>query len=210
MVKLKEIHPNVKFRLVMQFFGGLVSMAVMPFLAIYFAGKLGATITGIVLVVVILSGIAGGFLGGTLSDKWGRKKNMVYGEFGLLVSYVFITLCNSPWFDLPYVTAFLFIFNMFFGGLFSPAAQAMIIDVTDSASRKTVFTISYWLANLANAIGGIVGHFSSKTTCFNSSSASRPSRLFLYWSRSYSSRKAIHLRIPMKMDLLYPSVIAAC
>ena len=24
---------------------------------------------------------------------------MVYGELGLLVSYVFITLCNSPWFD---------------------------------------------------------------------------------------------------------------
>ncbi|UTE73812.1 MFS transporter [Rossellomorea marisflavi] len=166
MVKLKGIHPNVKFRLVMQFFGGLVSMAVMPFLAIYFAGKLGATITGIVLVVVILSGIAGGFLGGSLSDKLGRKKIMVYGELGLLVSYVFITLCNSPWFDLPYVTAFLFIFNMFFGGLFSPAAQAMIIDVTDSASRKTVFTISYWLANLANAIGGVVGAFLFKDYLF--------------------------------------------
>ncbi|MHC8523087.1 hypothetical protein ACPJHQ_20425 [Rossellomorea sp. H39__3] len=82
MVKLKEIHPNVKFRLVMQFFGGLVSMAVMPFLAIYFAGKLGAAITGIVLVVVILSGIAGGFLGGTLSDKWGGRRSWCTGSSG--------------------------------------------------------------------------------------------------------------------------------
>ncbi len=150
----------------MQFLGGLVSMAVIPFMAIYFAQKIGATQTGIILVLIVISGIAGGFIGGHISDKIGRRKIMILAELGIMVTYFFIALCNSPWFDLPYVTAAFFVLNMFAGGMFQPAAQAMIIDVTDSDSRKLVFTISYWLGNLATAIGGIVGAFLFKAYLF--------------------------------------------
>ncbi|WP_421383973.1 MDR family MFS transporter [Bacillus salacetis] len=165
-MKLKDIHPNIKLRLGMQFLGGLISMAVIPFLAIYFAQKIGAAVTGIILVLIVISGVAGGFIGGHISDKIGRRKIMIYSEIGVLISYLLIAVCNSPWFDLPYVSAGLFIINMFSGGMFQPAAQAMIIDVTDSASRKLVFTISYWLGNLATAIGGIIGAFLFKTYLF--------------------------------------------
>ncbi|MFF2796629.1 hypothetical protein [Lysinibacillus xylanilyticus] len=48
-MKLRDIHPNIKLRLVMQFLGSLISMAVIPFLAIYFTQKIGATKTGIYL-----------------------------------------------------------------------------------------------------------------------------------------------------------------
>ena len=92
---------------------------------------------------------------------------MIYSELGLLLSYLFIALCNSPWFDLSYFSAAFFTINMFWGGMFQPAAQAMIIDITNSESRKVVFTISYWLGNLATAIGGILAHFFSKITYSN-------------------------------------------
>ncbi|MGD7024905.1 MFS transporter [Rossellomorea vietnamensis] len=165
-MRLKDIHPNIRLRLIMQFLGGLVSMAVIPFLAIYFAEKIGAAVTGILLVLIVICGVAGGFIGGHISDKIGRRKIMIYAEMGVLLSYLLISLCNSPWFDLPYVSAGLFIINMFCGGLFQPAAQAMIIDVTDTGSRKLVFTISYWLGNLASAIGGIFGAFLFKDYLF--------------------------------------------
>ncbi|WP_226671929.1 MDR family MFS transporter [Rossellomorea aquimaris] len=165
-MRIRDIHPNLKLRLAMQFLGGLVSMAVIPFMAIYFAQKIGATQTGIILVLIVISGIAGGFIGGHISDKIGRRKIMILAELGIMVTYFFIALCNSPWFDLPYVTAAFFVLNMFAGGMFQPAAQAMIIDVTDSDSRKLVFTISYWLGNLATAIGGIVGAFLFKAYLF--------------------------------------------
>ncbi|PJO44625.1 MFS transporter [Lysinibacillus xylanilyticus] len=165
-MKLRDIHPNIKLRLVMQFLGSLISMAVIPFLAIYFTQKIGATKTGIILILIVISGVIGGFIGGHISDKIGRKKIMIYAELGILLSYLFIALCNSPWFDLPYISATFFIINMFCGGMFQPAAQAMIIDVTNSESRKLVFTISYWLGNLSTAIGGIIGAFLFKNYLF--------------------------------------------
>ncbi|MFJ6208840.1 MFS transporter [Lysinibacillus sp. NPDC092081] len=165
-MKMKDIHPNIKLRLAMQFLGSLISMAVIPFLAIYFTQKIGATKTGIILILIVISGVIGGFIGGHISDKIGRKKIMIYAELGLLFSYLFIALCNSPWFNLPYISAAFFIINMFCGGMFQPAAQAMIIDVTNSESRKLVFTISYWLGNLSTAIGGIIGAFLFKNYLF--------------------------------------------
>ncbi|PFG03559.1 MFS transporter [Bacillus sp. es.034] len=165
-MRIRDIHPNLKLRLAMQFLGGLVTMAVIPFMAIYFAQKIGATQTGIILVLIVISGIIGGFIGGHISDKIGRRKIMILGELGIMMTFFFIALCNSPWFDLPYVTAAFFVLNMFAGGMFQPAAQAMIIDVTDSDSRKLVFTVSYWLGNLATAIGGIIGAFLFKTYLF--------------------------------------------
>lgn len=91
---------------------------------------------------------------------------MIYAELGILLSYLFIALCNSPWFDLPYISATFFIINMFCGGMFQPAAQAIIIDVTNSESRKLVFTISYWLGNLSTAIRGFIGAFLFKNYLF--------------------------------------------
>ncbi|KOP70192.1 MFS transporter [Lysinibacillus sp. FJAT-14745] len=165
-MKLRDIHPNIKLRLAMQFLGSLISMAVIPFLAIYFTQNIGATRTGIILILIVISGVIGGFIGGHVSDKIGRKKIMIYAELGLLLSYLFIAFCNSPWFNLPYISAAFFIINMFCGGMFQPAAQAMIIDVTNSESRKLVFTISYWLGNLSTAIGGIIGAFLFKNYLF--------------------------------------------
>lgn len=165
-MKLQDIHPNIKLRLAMQFLGGLISMAVIPFLAIYFAQKIGAAETGIILILIVISGVIGGFIGGHVSDKIGRRKIMIYSELGVLISFLCIAICNSPWFDLPYVSIAFFFINMFCGGMLQPAAQAMIIDVTDSESRKLVFTISYWLGNLSNAIGGIIGAFLFKNHLF--------------------------------------------
>lgn len=165
-MKLRDIHPNVKLRLAMQFLGNLISMAVIPFLAIYFSQKIGATKTGIILIIIVISGVIGGLIGGHVSDRIGRKKIMIYSELGMLLSYLIIALCNSPWFDSPYFSVAFFIINMFCGGMFQPAAQAMIIDITNSESRKVVFTISYWLGNLATAIGGIFGAFLFKNYLF--------------------------------------------
>ncbi|WP_341770946.1 MFS transporter [Alkalibacillus almallahensis] len=128
-----------------------------PFSCDLFAKKIGASLTGVILICVVISGVIGALVGGHLSDKIGRRKIMIYSDLGMFVTYLFIALCNSPWYDLPYITAALFVINMFFGGIFQPAAQAMIIDLTDSQSRKLVFTISYWVSNLSTAIGGIVG-----------------------------------------------------
>ncbi|MCF6136335.1 MFS transporter [Pseudalkalibacillus berkeleyi] len=158
-MKFKEFHPNVQIRIVVQFLSVLASTSIIPFLAIYFAKTIGETLTGFFYILVILSGVIGGLIGGHLSDKLGRKKLMVLSESVVLITYMAITLVNSPWIISPYTTITLFMINMFFSGIFLPAAQAMMIDVSTPQNRKYIYGFSYWANNLAMAIGGIVGAF---------------------------------------------------
>lgn len=158
-MKFRELHPNVRLRILVQFLSALAATSIIPFLAIYFAKTIGETLTGIFYIVVIISGVIGGLIGGHLSDQIGRKKLMVLSEMMILLTYIAITLVNSPWIESPYATIAIFIVNMFFGGLFIPAAQAMIIDVSTIENRKYIYSLSYWANNLAMAIGGMVGAF---------------------------------------------------
>ncbi len=158
-MRFRDFHPNIKIRIVVQFLTGLASMMVLPFLAIYFANRVGAVITGFMLLAVILAGVVGGFIGGFYADRVGRRKLMILSEAAVFVTFILIAFANSTWFDSPYFTFVMFIFNMFFGGLFGPASQAMIIDVSTSESRKYIFGITYWVSNLSIAIGGITGAF---------------------------------------------------
>ncbi|WP_240793470.1 MFS transporter [Psychrobacillus vulpis] len=41
----------------------------------------------------------------------------------------------------------------------SPAYSALIIDESNPENRRAVYTFSYWLNNLAGAIGGLIGAF---------------------------------------------------
>ena len=154
-----QLHRNIQLRLVVEFLTSLASMTVLPYLAIYFTNKIGQTTVGFVLILVVLAGIFGGFVGGHYSDKIGRKKLMVAADSLTGFLFVCIAFVNSPWLDLPYVTCLLLVIAMFFMGVMGPVAQAMIIDVSTPKNRKMVFTLSYWAMNLALAVGGIIGAY---------------------------------------------------
>ena len=45
-------------------------------------------------------------------------------------------------------------------GFFNTASQAMIVDLTTSENRRTVYSIQYWIINFAIMIGsGLSGWF---------------------------------------------------
>lgn len=158
-MKLFQLHPNIQLRLAVEFLTTLATMTVLPFVAVYFASRLGATIVGFMLMVIVVVGVCGGFMGGFYSDKIGRKKLLIAADAATVVMYVCIAFVNSPWLDLPYVTFLFFVIALFFSGIMMPVAQAMIIDVSTEENRKMIFTLFYWAMNLAVAVGGIVGAF---------------------------------------------------
>lgn len=158
-MRFRDFHRNIQIRIVIQFLITLATTMFLPFLAIYFAKAIGELMTGIFYIVVILSGVIGGMVGGHISDQIGRKKLMILSEFFIGLTYAAIAVVNSPWLEKPYITISLFILNMFFSGLLLPAAGAMIIDVSTVENRKYVYSISYWANNLAMALGGVVGAF---------------------------------------------------
>ncbi|MFY0545801.1 MFS transporter [Brevibacillus sp. H7] len=158
-MRFRDFPRTIQIRIALQFLTQATTMMIVPFLAVYFSARVGETLTGIMFVAVILSGVAGGFCGGYFADRLGRKQLMIVAEIIAGVTYLLIAFANSPWFDSPYLTAGLFLINMFGIGLFGPAAQAMIIDVSSPENRKYIYGFMYWASNLAMAIGGMVGGF---------------------------------------------------
>jgi MFS transporter, DHA1 family, multidrug resistance protein B len=156
---LTALHPNIKWRLLVGFISGVANMMVSPYLVIYFSSKLGSSITGIVYISVILSAVIGSFIGGYISDKIGRKKVLMISEMFIGISFLCIALLNSPFADFPYITAGIFVINMFFNGCFQPVTMALILDCSTRSTREKIFRLNYWVNNLSIAIGSLIGGF---------------------------------------------------
>ncbi|KMK77988.1 MFS transporter [Alkalihalobacillus pseudalcaliphilus] len=156
---MKNFHPTIRIRLALQLISSLSSMAVIPYLIIYFSGQLGSTVTGVLFLCVMASNVLGSMIGGYVSDKIGRKKLIVVAELCITLGYMGAALSNYSWGTFPYVTCFFFVGIQFWNGVSSPIYQALVIDVSLPQDRKLIYTYSYWIRNLGVAIGSMIGAF---------------------------------------------------
>ncbi|WP_391204485.1 MDR family MFS transporter [Psychrobacillus sp. L4] len=139
---------------------------IFPFMAIYFTDRLGASITGGLLVLNVILGIISGFYGGYLADKVGRKKVMAVGLFVNVLAYPIMALANSPWFDSVWLTFILFTINGVSSSLSGPATEAMLIDSSTRENRTYMYSLSYWSLNISAMIGSLLGGFFFKEHLF--------------------------------------------
>ncbi|KEO84022.1 MFS transporter [Tumebacillus flagellatus] len=170
-MKYRELHINIRVRLVEAFLVNLVGNMIYPFMAIYFAEKLGAAITGYLMILYILIGLGSGLYGGTLTDRYGRRRMLRWAETGRVLSLATMAFANSPWFDSPVVTLVSMLALNGFGGLAFPAMQAMIVDCTTPENRKFVYSFDYWALNTSLLVGGMVGAFFFRDYLFELMSA---------------------------------------
>lgn len=152
-----KLHPNIRFRLMTIFLITLTSNMVFPFMAIYFAKKIGAGQASLFLSIAIILNFVSSIWGGNFADKVGRKKVMVISEVLRLGTFIMFAVSNSPWFDWPYMTLLFFMINNICSGLYSPASEAMLLDVSTPDDRKYMYSIIYWISNLSIALGGTIG-----------------------------------------------------
>ncbi|OPH47302.1 hypothetical protein BC351_12450 [Paenibacillus ferrarius] len=165
-MRFRDFHHNVKLRIGLSFLSGTANNMVLPFMSIYFSGKLGNTTAGLVVIIGILAGIAAGMIGGYYADRIGRKKLIIAAEIGWMLCFLGMAIANSPWFSSPWLTFVLMIFVSMFWGVHGPANEAMLLDVTAPEVRKFMYAIMYWMNNLSFAIAGIAGAFLFKSYLF--------------------------------------------
>lgn len=156
-MRFRDFHKNIKIRIIETFTSRFVGGMIFPFMTIYLAQHFGAKSTGLLLLITVFIGIANSFLGGYLSDQFGRKKVMLCAEIARLTAFIIMMLCNSPFFVSPLVTFMMMVVNSISWGLAGPANDAMLIDVSTPEQRKMMYSITYWANNLSIAIGGILG-----------------------------------------------------
>jgi len=165
-MRFRDFHPNVKLRLLMSFFSGLVSNMIFPFMAIYFSERLGPTLAGLNVTLSIVVGVVAALIGGHYADRIGRRKMMIAAELLGFVAYVVIMMVNSPWLQSAWITFFMSLSISLFWGLMHPASDAMLLDVTEPESRKYVYQVQYWGNNLSIALTGMIGALLFKNYLF--------------------------------------------
>ncbi|HOV95020.1 MAG TPA: MFS transporter [Spirochaetales bacterium] len=133
-----------------------VGMFVFPFLTLYLTGKLGMSQsdTGKFMLLVSIIYIPGNFIGGKLSDRFGRKHVMIIAQVLSAVLYIpcgFATFARYvPWFILA---------SVFFDGITDPARSAMMTDLTTTENRRAAFSLTYLGHNLGFAVGMLIAGF---------------------------------------------------
>jgi MFS transporter, DHA1 family, multidrug resistance protein B len=153
----RELHRNIKIRIITSFLTRIVGTMIFPFMAIYFSMKVGQVMAGFLLIINVLVSLFVSFYGGYIADRVGRKKVMVTAQGIQVAAFAVMALANSPFLDSVWLTFSMMLVSSVSSGLMNPAAEAMLIDVSTPENRKFMYSLNYWSINLSIALGAIVG-----------------------------------------------------
>jgi MFS family permease len=153
-MKLKSIHPIAINIMIGTLFARLATSMSMPFLAIYLTTVKGISpsVTGAIIGTSVLVGVFAGYIGGNLSDQYGRK-NIMIGSI-IVWTFVFIGFAFAN-----HVILF-FILNALNGicrAFFEPTSRALLSDLTKPENRLMIFNLRYGAINAGVAVGPLIG-----------------------------------------------------
>lgn len=148
------IHPLVYSVVIGTFFSRMSTSMSMPFLAIYLTSvkEIEPAITGMIIGISALVGVLTGFIGGHLSDRYGRKVIMLTS-----LSIWILVFCGFAFADS--ILAF-FICNALNGAcksFFEPSSRALMSEYTSRDNKLKVFNMRYTAINIGVVIGPILG-----------------------------------------------------
>ncbi len=134
-----------------------------PFFSLYITQKfqVGMTQAGIVLGIFSVFGMFGGMVGGGLTDKFGRRKIILFGLVFSALSTLSIGLVNDFTALIP-----LAVLVGLLSDVAGPAHMAMIADILPERQRQEGFGILRVVGNMAWIIGPTIGGFVAKSSFF--------------------------------------------
>ncbi|WP_088014561.1 MDR family MFS transporter [Gottfriedia acidiceleris] len=151
--KLKGMDRNVWIRVIGETITSSAMMMLMPFFALYLEGKVDSMLkVGFIMSISPIASLFGSMAGGRLADLYGRKRMMVFSTLGTSLILVSFALVEG-------YTAFL-ILSILLGisnSFFSPAASAMVADVTEPEERTEAYGLLRVGSNVGTVIGPLLG-----------------------------------------------------
>ncbi|MEK9199967.1 MFS transporter [Lysinibacillus halotolerans] len=156
-MKWRDYPQNVKVRLFTSFFIRVLSSAVIPFMALFFAQEMSKLWAGVFLVMTVIVGFLSNLVGGYVSDRFHRKKILIISSLISACMLVLMTVSLLPEKSIMVLFVVAFILFTISSSMEYPAMEALIIDSTTPKNRKAIYTADYWLSNLSMAIGTAIG-----------------------------------------------------
>jgi len=146
-----------------QFIDRIGGTLLFPFFALYITQKfhVGMTQAGILLGMSSLFGLIGGMAGGALTDKFGRRKLILFGLIFSAVSTLAFGLVTEISVLYPIIIVVGLLSN-----ISHPAHEAMVADILPEEKRQEGFSILRVVANLSWIIGPTIGGFVASINFF--------------------------------------------
>lgn len=134
-----------------------------PFFSLYITQKfnVGMTQAGIVLGIFAIFGLFGGMVGGALTDRFGRRRLILFGLVFSALSTLSLGLVN----DMSVLYALAVVIGLL-SDVAGPAQQAMVADILSEKQRQEGFGILRVVGNLAWIIGPTIGGFIANRSYF--------------------------------------------
>lgn len=148
------LHPLVWIILSGTIFVRTASFMAIPFLALYLHNELQASplLIGVTIGIAPLFSTFGGLIGGYLTDRFGRKS--------VIIITVFIWSLTFTGFAMAPTAAYFVLLNAVNGlcrSFFEPGTQALMIDFTEDAKKRRLFSVRYTAINIAAVMGPLLG-----------------------------------------------------
>jgi predicted MFS family arabinose efflux permease len=112
---------------------------------------LGASAAGLVTGLAGVGGMAGVLLGGSLADRWGRRRTLLACHAGTAVSLLVLGLSSA----LPLIAGATVLVGAG-QAMAGPAFVAAIVDVVPEADRTRAFNLQFWAFNLGTAAASLL------------------------------------------------------
>ncbi|WP_421385111.1 MDR family MFS transporter [Bacillus salacetis] len=128
----------------------------MPFLAIYLSRTMDMhpLFIGLTVGISPLVATIGGFIGGHLSDRYGRKPVLMMSLFSISLVFFGFSVASHPlWF------IFLNALNGLSNSFFEPTSQALMADLTEKKQRMKAYSLRYTAINIGAAVGPLAGAY---------------------------------------------------
>ncbi len=129
---------------------------VVPFLTLYLTSRRGVPVAQAAFVVSLFG--AGSFIsqfvGGALSDRWGRRPVMLFSFLSTPAAVMALGFAR----DLPVIAICTFLLGLC-TDLYRPAVSAAIADLVPREARTRGYGYIYWAINLGAAVAPVVAGF---------------------------------------------------
>jgi len=153
-----------KIIIVTTFIDRLGGSMLFPFFALYLTDRfdVGLSEVGVLFLIFSITSFIGSFAGGALTDRFGRRRMIIFSLVASSLSTAAMGLVNT-------LEGFFIIGTI--SGLFTdvggPAQQAIIADILPEEKRQEGFGVLRVVGNLAWIIGPTIGGFIANRNFFN-------------------------------------------
>ncbi len=157
---LSHFDKGVWIAITVRFLGMFAFAIYGPFFLLYLSQARGLTMTtaGMVVAISSLASAVSQALGGIVTDKFGRRKSLVF--FSTLdvlfnITMTFMIAVSTPVWSI----AFVYIAGGFISGLKQPATTAIMLDLAPKQQLTEAYGLAQIVANIGWIIGPLLGGF---------------------------------------------------